>query len=107
MRTTLKGMRDMLPMTVTIGSTEYAAFRTVLSDKRRIELYGEGANIQHSIGIVVDDDGSAPESITEANIPAIGSKPVIGGITYRVVGQAFDSARISVRLDLGDEYDNR
>jgi hypothetical protein len=89
------GMIDMLPVTVTIGGTNYTGSRTILSDRRRMELYGVGRDIQHSVIFQTSDFSSVPE---------IGVTAVLDGTTYRVIGRDFDSGRISFRLDLGEEY---
>jgi hypothetical protein len=89
------GMIDMLPVTVTISGKNYTGSRTILSDRRRMELYGVGANIQHSVIFQTSDFSSVPE---------IGAEAVLDGTTYRTIGRDFDSARVSFRLDLGEEY---
>jgi len=88
-------MRDMLPVTVTIDGTTYTGWRERLSDERRMELYGVGANIEHSVGFVVVDLSSVPD---------IGDTVTLDSTTYRVMGRAYDAGRVTVRLDLGEEY---
>lgn len=88
-------MIAMLPVTVTIGGASYTGARTVLSDRRRTELYGVGADIQYSVIFKASDFSS---------VPSIGTEVTIDSETLRVIGRDYDAGRISVRLDLGEEY---
>ena len=93
--TLVGNMIAMLPVTATIGGASYTGARTVLSDRRRQELYGVGADIQYSIIFKAADF---------TTVPAIGTEVTIDGDTLRVIGRDYDSGRVSVRLDMGEEY---
>jgi len=95
MRNQVRGMRDMLPVTASIGGTEYTGWRESLSDERRMELYGAGANIEHTVGFVVAD---------LASVSDIGDTMTLDGTAYRVMGRRYDAARVTVRFDLGEQY---
>jgi len=94
MQNQISGMRDMLPVAVTINLATVSGWRMVMSQDRRIELYGQGVNVTFSVGVIV----------SEITIPAEGDLLTIDGSTYRVIGVDYDTARLTVRIDVGERY---
>jgi hypothetical protein len=95
MRNQVRGMRDMLPITVTFGGDEYTGWDMQLKDDRRMELYGTGANVDYSIGFITEDFGT---------VPAIGDKMTVQGVEYRVMGRDYVPSRIDFRVELGEKF---
>jgi hypothetical protein len=95
MRTQVRGMRDMLPITVTFGGADYTGWDMQLKDDRRMELYGTGSNVDYSIGFITEDF---------ATVPALGELMTVLGVEYRVVGRDYVPSRIDFRVDLGEKF---
>lgn len=82
----------LVPLTVTIGSTDYVGARSVLRKVRDVLPAGQADEYEFSVTI-------GRSALT--TLPAPRSLVTIGGTQYRIVQIEQDAADVTVRLHLG------
>lgn len=84
-----------IPQSFTIGSSTYSGGRTNLNIEKRLTAFGGDPNYRFSLLANLNVIGT---------VPTTGSIVTVDSVQYRVLATETDSARIGVRIDLGDKY---